>query len=225
MDQSSQAEGGKNEAIRTALMDSAEILIAKHGVAEVSLKQINQMAGARNASAVHYHFGSREGLVIAVIKRRIAEGDSWRRDMLDAIDRQQRHSDLRTVIDATVGPMARFLTDDGGTGHYFRFVERVMRAPDHDFSKDLPEVPGWVRVNQMLQRLLAYLPPQIADHRIQNIWTMCVSSLAHIEAQLERGEINRDTARLYVEALIDMLADGAGGRISLQTMELSSRNA
>lgn len=50
-------------------MDAAEELFAEHGVNAVSIRAINSAAGLAPA-AVHYHFGSREALLEAVLARR-----------------------------------------------------------------------------------------------------------------------------------------------------------
>src|ERR687892_231101 len=41
------------------LIAAAESLFATHGIDGVSLREINRAAGARNASALQYHFGDR----------------------------------------------------------------------------------------------------------------------------------------------------------------------
>src|SRR5262245_54342483 len=51
---------------RAALIEAAERLMAERGVYAVDLKEIMTVAGARNRSAVQYHFGGREGLVRAI---------------------------------------------------------------------------------------------------------------------------------------------------------------
>ena len=56
---------------RESLLDAAESLFAEHGIQASSLRMITQRAGA-NLAAVHYHFGSKEGLVRAVFSRRLS---------------------------------------------------------------------------------------------------------------------------------------------------------
>ena len=48
------------------LISAAEHLFARHGVHRTQMNEINARAGQRNPSAVHYHFGSREGLLAEV---------------------------------------------------------------------------------------------------------------------------------------------------------------
>src|SRR5918996_5272493 len=55
---------------REALLDAAEALFSEHGIQASSLRMITHQAGA-NLAAVHYHFGSKEGLVRAVFSRRL----------------------------------------------------------------------------------------------------------------------------------------------------------
>ena len=43
-------------------------LFATQGLDAVSMRTINAHAGARNASAVHYHFGSKMGMVKAIVE-------------------------------------------------------------------------------------------------------------------------------------------------------------
>jgi AcrR family transcriptional regulator len=59
--------GGKDA--RELLLDSAERLMALHGVDAISLRTITAEAGLTTA-ALHYHFNSRDDLVNAVLQRR-----------------------------------------------------------------------------------------------------------------------------------------------------------
>ena len=53
---------------KTSLLDAAEALFAELGIAGASMRAITARAGA-NLAAVHYHFGSKEGLVREVFRR------------------------------------------------------------------------------------------------------------------------------------------------------------
>ncbi|MFN8628716.1 MAG: helix-turn-helix domain-containing protein [Candidatus Binatia bacterium] len=50
-------------------MDAAEELFATFGVEGVSIRSINAAAGLA-APSVHYHFGSKDDLLSAVLRRR-----------------------------------------------------------------------------------------------------------------------------------------------------------
>ncbi|MCY1296682.1 Bacterial regulatory protein, tetR family [compost metagenome] len=51
------------------MLDVAEVLFAERGIEAVSLREIVSESGQRNSSAVKYHFGTREDLILAVIAR------------------------------------------------------------------------------------------------------------------------------------------------------------
>src|ERR1043166_6329556 len=72
-------------ATRESLLDAAEALFTEHGIQAASLRAITQKAGA-NLAAVHYHFGSKEGLVKAVFSRRLKPLNQERLRLLEACD-------------------------------------------------------------------------------------------------------------------------------------------
>ena len=72
---------------RQQLLLAALRLFAENGIHAVSLRSINQAAGARNSGAVHYHFENKTGLLLALVDDlmdRIAayRGNSLRDDRL-----------------------------------------------------------------------------------------------------------------------------------------------
>uniref|UniRef100_UPI0010418D0F TetR/AcrR family transcriptional regulator n=1 Tax=Actinomadura fibrosa TaxID=111802 RepID=UPI0010418D0F len=58
---------------RERLLDAAERLYAERGIDGVSLREIVQAAGARNATAVQYHFGDRGGVIRAIFARHLPD--------------------------------------------------------------------------------------------------------------------------------------------------------
>ena len=56
---------------REKLLDEAARSFADDGVYDASMIEITRRAGQRNRSALHYHFGSREGVLCAVLERHV----------------------------------------------------------------------------------------------------------------------------------------------------------
>ena len=56
---------------RTRILDAAERLFAERGIEAVSVRSILAAAGV-NVALAHYHFGSREGLITALLEARVA---------------------------------------------------------------------------------------------------------------------------------------------------------
>jgi AcrR family transcriptional regulator len=88
------------------ILDAAEKLFVDNGFSATSLRAIIKDAGVNTAS-VHYHFGSKEGLIAAVFQRRVAEINTERLQMLDALEAEygDRPVPLEDVIRAFLLPI------------------------------------------------------------------------------------------------------------------------
>ncbi|MBN9618825.1 MAG: TetR/AcrR family transcriptional regulator, partial [Actinobacteria bacterium] len=60
-------------ATRQKLLAAGERLFATRGIHGAQLRDIVRAAGQANDSAIHYHFGSRDGLLAAICARHLAE--------------------------------------------------------------------------------------------------------------------------------------------------------
>src|SRR5262249_16957212 len=105
------------ERSKVALLEVAEQLIAEHGVDGVSLRQIGAAAGHRNPNAVQYHFGSRDGLLQAIVEHRLPPINRRRLELLDRADAAPADQRLRLVVEAVVRPLAEMGVEDN------RYVE------------------------------------------------------------------------------------------------------
>lgn len=91
---------------RQKLIETAETLFAEQGYGTVSLRQIIAEAGV-NLASVHYHFGSKEELLDAVIAPKAAHVNQIRIDRLAALTPgPDGHLRLDDVLSAFLEPMA-----------------------------------------------------------------------------------------------------------------------
>jgi AcrR family transcriptional regulator len=81
---------------KAQLLDVAEQLFLSDGLG-VSVRDITDAAG-QNGAAIHYHFGSRDGLVGAVIARRASDLAGRRRAALDRLRRAPQPPTIRDVV-------------------------------------------------------------------------------------------------------------------------------
>src|SRR5262249_2581823 len=84
---------------RERLLRAGERLFAERGIDGVTVREINQLAGQRNSSALHYHFGSREGLLNEIRHQHRGPIEERRVAMLDALEREDRTDDLRALVE------------------------------------------------------------------------------------------------------------------------------
>ena len=140
------------QTAKDQLLDAAERLVAERG-AEVSLRDIAAAANQRNNSAVQYHFGSREGLHEAVIRRRQVGLERRRRELLDELaargDGAGEWDDLTGLVGVLVRPMTELLAS--GPTHYARFLEQVRTHPVLATGAGLDE--SWPASQEVIRRL------------------------------------------------------------------------
>ncbi len=114
------------EATRARLIRTAGRLFARNGIDAVPVRAITDAAGV-NTAAIHYHFGSKQGLVQAIIEDWAAELAGRRARWLDRLD---AGADLRTVVEALVHPIAELAGDRRRGGQdYVAFLAAVTRDP------------------------------------------------------------------------------------------------
>lgn len=144
---------------REALLDAAESLFAEQGLQAASLRAITQRAGA-NLAAVHYHFGSKEGLVRAVFVRRMAPLKEERFRLLEACN-LDRPDAIEQAVHAFVAPLVRMMRDPAtGSQHFACMVGRAFSEPSEEIRQIVTEelAETFQRFFSTLRRLLPHLP-------------------------------------------------------------------
>src|SRR6202140_1124501 len=114
---------------REKLIDEAARAFAAHGVYGASLIDITRRAGQRNRGALHYHFGSRLGVLSAVLERHV-DFLARREGELLEIALTKPDDDVKSVVEAIVRP-ATELAESGWRGRCFLMIlaELIEEAP------------------------------------------------------------------------------------------------
>jgi AcrR family transcriptional regulator len=119
------AAEGKGQA-RTLILDAAEWLFAEHGISSVSNRQIGAAAGQGNTSAVGYHFGSKDELIRALIRRFDGEAEVLRAAMVNQIGDS---AELREWVRCLVFPYTDTLAARRPPTWYARLNAQIMADP------------------------------------------------------------------------------------------------
>jgi AcrR family transcriptional regulator len=197
-----------------ALIHAAERLFAEQGITGVSLRQINQAAHQKNISAAHYHFGSREGLMLAVLNHRWLQLDQRRAELLR---REGRAKDLRFYLEAFITPLAEELLPRPEGNYYLRFIQQYERSR-RDFELARRLSPAGVEIYERLEGLVYYLPAAIRGLRMAYLINIIHSVLATAEARIATGETDRGNIPLIASNLSDMLASALTAPLSIDTL-------
>jgi AcrR family transcriptional regulator len=117
---------GRVTETREAIMAAAERLFAEQGLSAVSSRQISEAAGQGNVTAVSYHFGSRTGLVRAIMSKHGERADLIRQRHLVALT---DGSGLRAWVRCLVRPVPEYLASLGVPSWHARFAVQLMTDP------------------------------------------------------------------------------------------------
>ncbi len=197
-----------------ALIYAAEKLFAEQGIASVSLRQINHAANHKNIAAAHYHFGSRDRLVQAVLHHRWYRLDGRRRELLQ---RQDRRRDVRFYLECFIEPMAEELAPRAEGNHYLRFVQQYENyVGDYEFARRFS--PVGVDIYRSIEELIGYIPKKVLRLRMGYLINIVHSVLAKAEHKIERGEAAYEDVALTYLNLIDMIEAALRAPLSPETL-------
>uniref|UniRef100_UPI003F4998B9 TetR/AcrR family transcriptional regulator n=1 Tax=Nonomuraea bangladeshensis TaxID=404385 RepID=UPI003F4998B9 len=146
---------------RARLLAAAERLFLDKGYEQVSVRAINAEAGL-NPGAVHYRFGSREGLIAALLEQELSP--LWA-DRLDVLSRRSRGEgepfEVGDLVTALVEPFEELSRSEKGRMLCHLLARSALR------SGRLINVSTWFGAapfEVMLGRALPHLPVrQVAD--------------------------------------------------------------
>jgi AcrR family transcriptional regulator len=172
---------GTGTAARQAMIQAAERLIAEQGIAACSLREVQLLAGQRNKSAAHYHFGSRDGLVEAIVETRMAPINADRLARIEALDAEGRGHDLRALVEVLVDPLATATLGRPGS-NYARFLAQVIGDPKTSalVARHLL-AESFRTVRDRLADLLRDVPEELQALRVDRAVGLVLISLASWE--------------------------------------------
>lgn len=165
------------------LILSALGLFASQGIDAVSMRTINTDAGARNASAVHYHFGNKLGIIEAIIEFIREELDATRVPALEALERRAQDGDTpscREVMWAVFEPYYRVNRTPGHGRAAIRFLARLHTDMSPEVQRLLNHDPHETarRADTLLARALPDIETEVRRTRYLYAWALMVQGFA-----------------------------------------------
>jgi AcrR family transcriptional regulator len=187
-----------NVDTKQKILDAAERLIAEQGYAGTSLRQIIAEAGV-NLASVHYHFGSKDELLHAVIQRKVGPVNQERLALLDRFEAEAKGAPLAVekIFDAFLTPMGKVA---GSHPQFVRVMGRVVAEGmlQTVLEKDFPEVQA--RFFGALRRAL----PQISDEEFRARAQFMIGVVSHTMC----GPASEGGFETRIERMIRFLAGG-----------------
>lgn len=211
---------------REALLEQGALLFARHGVAGVTARQLHEAIGTRNESALHYHFGGKEGLVAEIVHRHREAVESRRARLVVTLAAEDRTGDLRALVHALAAPMADELETPLGRAH-LRLAAR-LNHPALAYQRPFRGVdaPSGIAVVRWIWAALADLPEAIVRERLATLRGQLVGLVGQ-RAQLidDQPDPHEATTELFVHNLIDVLVAGLRAEPSAEALAASARVA
>lgn len=167
------------------LLDAAEVLFARDGIDGARIREINELAGQRNPSALHYHFGSRDGLVTAILLRHQSEIDKVIERRLDELE-AAGDATVRDVIGTVVDQMVDRLGTASGR-NWARIIPHVLPSLSDNLRHGVmePVTPQTQRVLQLLEERIDELPQVLRRERLVDYAVVLSTLVAERAHQLE----------------------------------------
>jgi AcrR family transcriptional regulator len=165
---------------RQRLIDAAAGAFAERGVNAASLVEITRLAGQRNRGAVHYHFGGRDGLLVAVLEQQ-ADFLAEREGELLETARRSAPDDLSCVVEAIVRPAVE-LAETGWRGRaYLSIVGELIEQDQGALSDEVVAAlrhTGGYDVFALLAERLPALDDALRDERFALVTAYILGAVA-----------------------------------------------
>jgi AcrR family transcriptional regulator len=207
--------GTAGRETRDRLIDTAERLFASEGVNGVSLREIVRASGARNVTALQYHFGDRRGLLRAVLERHQRDVEIARHALLDTYEAGAEDV-VQTLSAALVRPLAAKLAEPAGRA-YLQILGELVNRPEPVIDRATLSDP-----TDSTFRWRALTAPLLEEDatRLHRRFIAVRFTVTELARRAQSGPHADD--RLFVSHLIDLVAAVLLAPLSPQTLRLAA---
>jgi AcrR family transcriptional regulator len=195
---------------RDALLEEGALLFARRGVNGVAARQLHQAIRTRNTSALHYHFGDKDGLVAAILDLHLRAIEVRRAALVASIAAEGREADVRSLVHALAAPMAEDLAGPLGRAH-LRIVAQVSH-PSLAYARPFQVVnaPAGTAVVRWLRRALADVPEPLRTERLMMLRAQLIMQFADRAQLLDEPPADAEIVptTVFLENLLDWMVAG-----------------
>lgn len=152
------------EKAKERLLAAAERLFEASGYEGVSVRAVNEAAGM-NPAAVHYHFGSKEGLVAALIEAKLTP--LWRPAVAELQGRMEANLPLsmRDIAEAVLVPLAQLAETKQGCALLHLLARLSLGLSEPPWKGSAYVIETWVK-------LLQHARPDLSPDEARDRWEL-----------------------------------------------------
>lgn len=216
--------GSRSAYTRARIIEAAERLFAQKGHEKTSLREITAEAQV-NLSSVNYHFGSKEGLILAVRQQQLAALNQERAALLDKTENACKNGQTSPadVLKAFFGPLLEHAFRRPGTRvSVLPSLEQPLTNPNSFLGTLLSsETDGPTsRFLNILAKALPQLPRQEILWRFQFMLGAAAGAIVGMDGllfALGRNEVDPPDVDALCERLIAFMAGGLSAPVAVHT--------
>lgn len=197
----------RKDSLRTRqkIIATAERLFAERGVDAVSLNEITREAGQKNKSALSYHFGSKDSLLLAIIEKHEGAILEQRNAYLDDLE-NRRAITIDSVMRAFVYPLAAKLDDEDGGKYYLGILAQLASCPGMHLYKLRPDyITREERVMKLFRGLTPNMPEELRLPRLLQTSALLFHSLSYLASIIDKRDNSRRLCQVFTDNLVDAL--------------------
>jgi AcrR family transcriptional regulator len=192
----------RGAATRDRIIAVAADLFAARGIEAVALSEILERAGQANESAIHYHFGSREGLLVAIFHRRSAI-EPAREERLGVLRVRGDAVTLEEATAALVIPIREAMATKWGRDYVRLAAQALRHLPNKDRVR--PDEPTARRALELMEQRLLELPEDIRHERLGAAFTLATEVWSSRAEEIETGVGSNLDDGAFERNLLDMI--------------------
>lgn len=174
---------------RERLLLAAERLLLTERYDDVSVRAICAAAGT-NPAAVHYHFGSKEALVAALLEDRL--GSLWAERLTEVTT---AHGSVSALVDAVIEPFIGLAADPVGRLHLRLLAQFVLGRHPTMWRRHWFRMDAWVG-----------LLPELSERESRRRWGLAFDLIIVQFGGVDTGE--RELSDEAVRTLRDFVVAG-----------------
>ena len=200
------------EKIKKRIIDAAEQVFANCGIEGTSIRKIVKRAQV-NLATVYYYFGSKEGLVIAILERRFGSVYKQHKELI----RKFRESDgtytLEQVLEAMLTPPLQAAESEPSKAHIIRkLIGRIVSDPHPKVHEILYRRHKDVREGffELIHKAVPHLKEADLQWRLEFIWgalAFLMSNPQKLE-KMSNGACNPLDTKTALKQMIQFFAAG-----------------
>ena len=164
---------GQSSDAAARLLDVAEALFGEHDPEHVSTRQITAAAGC-NPGAINYHFGSKDGLLDAVLERRLGHLAAERARRTAELEGRPNAPDAAELVAVVADPLVALVAADPVHGpRWVRLIARLWLTRRSLVTRRAEQTLDARALAALARRTMAGVDPATASLR----WELSIDVL------------------------------------------------